>query len=96
MVDETERRILEIIEPWNGRSLLTLKRKDISAVTSLNGDMNMDPEDAAELLGEVFSAFDLQLDDVDLSLYYPRNRRDAKPLTINMLVASAKSGRWLY
>lgn len=96
MVDDTEKRILALVEPWNGRSLLTLKKKAITVDTSLNQDMNMDPEDAAELLAEVFTAFDMQLDEVDFNSYYPRNGRNAQPLTINMLILSARAGRWLY
>lgn len=88
--------LLALVEPWNGRSLLTLKKKVITVDTSLNQDMNIDPEDAAELLTEVLDAFGMQPDEVDFSCYYPRDWRNAQPLTVNMLILSARAGRWLY
>lgn len=49
----------------------------------------MDPEDAAELLTEVLDAFGMQPYGVDFSCYYPRDLRNAQPLTVNMLILSA-------
>ncbi|EGT5700648.1 DUF1493 family protein, partial [Cronobacter dublinensis subsp. dublinensis] len=55
-----------------------------------------DPEDTAELLVTLFKEFGLNPDDVDLNVYYPRRRGEEIPLTINMLVSSVRSGKWLY
>lgn len=42
------------------------------------------------------STFGMDSDQVMFSRYYPRNPREAIPLTINMLVESVRAGRWCY
>ena len=97
MVDHLEKRIYEIINPANPRSWLTFKVKPLTENTSLNHTMNMDAEEAQNLLDEIFTEFGLKHSDLDFSVYFPmHNRKDAKPLTINMLIESARAGRWLY
>ena len=59
--------------------------------------MNMDEEEAQDLRGEIFTKFTLRHADLDFSIYFPvKDRNDAKLLTLNMLIESAKAGRWLY
>lgn len=96
MVDETERRIYELVSPWCARNWLTRKQTELIGSTSLNQTLNLDHEDTAELLINIFSEFGLDPDDVDLSVYYPARRRDEIPLTIEMIVSSVKAGKWLY
>ncbi|MEQ9885941.1 DUF1493 family protein [Pectobacterium zantedeschiae] len=96
MVDAIEKRIYELIEPWNGITWSSLKIKPLAGETSLNHSMNMDPIEAADLLLEVFEEFSLNFDDLNFQAYFTKHRKDEKPLTINMLIASAKAGRWLY
>ncbi|KAF6677115.1 DUF1493 family protein [Pantoea vagans] len=96
MVDDTQARVMALIEPWNGRSLLTFRRKTLTPEMSLNLDMKLDPEDAAECLQNVFDAFAMDSDQVTFSLYYPKNPREAIPLTIGMLVEAARTGYWCY
>lgn len=97
MVDTVEKRVYELVKPWNGRSWRTFKIPPLTADTSLNQTMNMDEEEAQDLLDEIFTEFNLRHADLDFSVYFPMsNRKDAKPLTINMLIESVKAGRWLY
>ncbi|GME47291.1 MULTISPECIES: DUF1493 family protein [unclassified Pantoea] len=96
MVDDTQARVMALIEPWNGRSLLTFRRKTLTPEMSLNLDMKLDPEDAAECLQNVFDAFAMDSDQVTFSLYYPKNPREAIPLTIGMLVEAVRTGHWCY
>jgi hypothetical protein len=96
MVDETQARVMALIEPWNGRSLLTFRKKTLTPDMSLNLDMKLDPEDAAECLQNVFDAFEMDSDQVMFSLYYPKNPREAIPLTIGMLIESARARLWCY
>lgn len=96
-VDAVTKRVYEIIQPWNGRSWLTFKMPILSGDTSLNLTMNMEEEEAQDLLDEIFTEFNLEHTDLNFRVYFPvNNRKDAKPLTINMLIESAKAGRWLY
>lgn len=96
MVDDTQARVMALIEPWNGRSLLTFRKKTLTPEMSLNLDMKLDPEDAAECLQNVFDAFGMDSDPVNFSLYYPKKPRDAIPLTIGMLIESARTRQWCY
>lgn len=96
MVDDTQARVMALIEPWNGRSLLTFRKKTLTPETSLNLDMKLDPEDAAECLQNVFEEFGMDSDRVMFSHYYPSNPREAIPLTIAMLIESARARRWLF
>ncbi|MEN4646265.1 DUF1493 family protein [Pantoea agglomerans] len=96
MVDDTQARVMALIEPWNGRSLLTFRKKTLTPEMSLNQDMKLDPEDAAECLQNVFDAFGMDSDQVTFSLYYPKNPREAIPLTIGMVIESARARRWCY
>ena len=96
-VDAVEKRVCELVQPWNGRSWLTFKMPHLNRDTSLNHTMNMDEEEAQDLLDEIFTEFKLRHTDLNFSIYFPvKNRKDAKPLTINMLIESAIAGRWLY
>lgn len=63
---------------------------------SLNLDMKLDPEDAAECLKNVFEAFGMDSDQVVFSRYYPRTPREAISLTLGMMAESARAGRWLF
>lgn len=96
MVDDTQTCVMALIEPWNGRSLLTFRKKTLTPETSLNLDMKLDPEDAAECLQNVFDAFAMDSDQVTFSPYYPENPREAIPLTIEMLIESVRARIWCY
>ena len=96
MADIVEQRVYELLQPWCGRHWLTRKAPHLTGSTSLNQTLNMDPEDTAELLVTLFQEFGLNPDDVDLSIYYPRKRKDEVPLTIDMLVYSVRAGKWLF
>ncbi|WP_256843944.1 MULTISPECIES: DUF1493 family protein [unclassified Pantoea] len=96
MVDDTQARVMALIEPWNGRSLLKFRKKTLTPEMSLNLDMKLDPEDAAECLQNVFDAFGMDSDEVTFIFYYPENPREAIPLTIEMLIESARARRWCY
>lgn len=96
MVDAIEKRIYKLIEPWNGITWSALKVKPLVGDTSLNHSMNMDPLEAADLLLEIFEEFILNFDDLNFQTYFSKQRKDERPLTINMLIESARAGRWLY
>lgn len=93
-----EQRIYALLQPYCGRSWKTLRIAQPDNDTALNQrkGMNIDPQDAEELLMSIFTEFNLNHQDLNFSVYYPENRKDEKPLTINMLIESAKAGRWLY
>lgn len=96
MVDDIEKRIFQLVEPYNGRSWLTFKKPHLTKESSLNQSMQMDEEEASDLLDEIFTEFNLAPDAFDFSIYFPATKQPAKPLTIHMLIESAKAGRWLY
>ncbi|MBT0729237.1 DUF1493 family protein [Rosenbergiella nectarea] len=96
MVNTIEKRIYELIDTWNGITWPALKVQPLTDETSLNHSMNMDPIEAAELLLEIFEEFNLNVDDLNFQAYFAKHRKNEKPLTIGMLIESARAGRWLY
>ncbi|WP_191939640.1 DUF1493 family protein (plasmid) [Pantoea agglomerans] len=62
MVDDIQARVMALIEPWNGRSLLTFRKKTLTPEMSLNLDMKLDP---AESLQSVFDAFGMDAERVN-------------------------------
>lgn len=98
MVNAIEKRVYELVRQWNGRSWLTFKMIPLNNGITINQSqgMNLDPLDAEELLTSIFTEFYLDPRALNFSVYYPENRKDEKPLTINMLIESAKAGRWLF
>ena len=81
---------------FGNRSWLTFKKHLLSGETTLNHSLNMDPEEAAELIIEIFDAFGMDSDVMNFDAYFSKYRKDEKPLSINMLIESARVGRWLY
>ncbi|WP_264253681.1 DUF1493 family protein [Pantoea sp. RSPAM1] len=75
---------------------MTFRKKTLPPEMSLNLDMKLDPEDAAECLQNVFDAFGMDSVGVAFSRYYPKKPREAFPLTIGMLIESACAGHWRY
>jgi len=61
MVDDIQARVMALIEPWNGRSLLTFRKKTLTPEMSLNLDMKLDQ---AESLQSVFDAFEMDAERV--------------------------------
>lgn len=96
MVINPEARIFELVEMYNGRSWRTFKKPNLTLETSLNNDMKIDPEEAYDLLDDIFTEFGLVHGDMNFETYFPAVSENAKPLTIAMLVRSASAGRWLY
>lgn len=94
--DLIEQRIFELIKPWNGRSWLTFKMPTMTRETSLNHSMRMDPEEAAELLQEIFNEFEMDFNKMNFERYFSTSKSKEKPLTIDMLMKSAEAGYWLF
>lgn len=99
MVDPLEQRIYELVTPYNPRRWLSNKRIALNHETSLNMMIEMDEEEAYELLVEIFNEFKMNIDDLNFYSYFPKSlkRKDMdRPLTVGMLIESAKAGKWLY
>jgi len=75
-------------------SIFTFRRKKLHLDMDLNADFKIDPTEAVDLLNDYFEKFQLDPSAFNFSTYF-RNS-NPQPLTIRMLVESAKAGRWLY
>jgi len=96
MVEDIEKSVFELIEKYNAPSLFTFKRHPLKHETELNGDFRMDPDDAYELLEKFAEKFSIEPNEIEFSRYYPESRQETKHvLTIQMLVDSARAGRWI-
>lgn len=96
MVDDIVVRVMALIESWNGRSLITFRKKTLMPEMSINLDIKLDPEHAAGCLQNVFDAFVMDSDQVTFSLYYPKNPRKAIPLKIGKQIESARARSCCY
>ncbi|TDS68383.1 uncharacterized protein DUF1493 [Pantoea sp. PNA 14-12] len=96
MVEVIEKSVFELVEDYNAQSLFTFKRHPLNHQTELNGDFRMDPNDAYELLEKFAEKFSIKPNEIDFSRYFPESREEPKHiLTIQMLIDSARAGRWV-
>lgn len=54
----------------------------------------MDPLDAYELLERFSEKFGINPSDINVTYYFPDYGGPQEPLTIQLLIDSAKAGRW--
>ncbi|MCU5775841.1 DUF1493 family protein [Erwiniaceae bacterium BAC15a-03b] len=92
--DDIEQAVFELVEGYNGYWFWLRKRYPLKKETDLNADFRMAPEDAAELLEEYAERFAINPGDIDFGKFFLTDPHE--PLTIAMLIESAKAGRWLY
>ncbi|OWY76878.1 DUF1493 family protein [Pantoea sp. AMG 501] len=94
--DETEKAVFDLVETYNAPSIFTFKRYKLTHETDLNEDFRMDPIDAYDLLQEFAEKFSINLGEINFERYFPAdNGKAEKPLTIQLLIDSAKKGRWV-
>lgn len=97
VMDDIERAVFELVEEYNARSIFTFKRYKLELDTDLNKDFKMLPEDAYELLEKFADRFNINPQEIEFNRYFPEDFGEAEvPLTIRLLVESAKAGKWLY
>jgi hypothetical protein len=94
------------------RSIITFKKTPLLLESSFKDDLGVSVEECEDFLEAFFAKFSIDGRNFDLSDYYPwtgipfiprfltpkklRQQKLAKPLTVRMLLESAKAGRWLY
>lgn len=95
MVDDNiEQAVFKLVESYNGYWFWLRKRYPLKKETDLNADFRMAPEDAAELLEKYAEEFSINPKHIDFGKFFINEPH--VPLTIDMLIKSAKAGRWLY
>jgi len=94
-MDDTEKAIFALIEEYNGYWFWLRKRFPLTHKTDLNKDFSMAPEDAAELLETFAEQFSINPKEINFGRYFPANNgKVGKPLTIQLLIDSARAGYW--
>ncbi|MEQ4530078.1 MAG: DUF1493 family protein [Mixta sp.] len=95
--DNVAQAVFELVEEYNGYWFWLRKRYPLKEETDLNADFKMAPEDAAELLESYAEKFAIDPQTINFGKFFPPDM-DKKhvPLTIGMLIESARAGRWLY
>lgn len=106
-----EQEVFALIERYNGPVLFSKRHKTLTLESDLYNDLKLAPEDAVDLLEEYAEAFGIKLGDISFTKYFPNTSglfsfltpkalrstgEKPIPLTVGMLVESAKAGRWLY
>ncbi|MCL2893576.1 DUF1493 family protein [Brenneria tiliae] len=95
--DDIEKTVFDLVEEYNGYWFWLRKRYPLKKETDLNADFRMAPEDAAELLENYAEKFSINPKEIDFDKFFPPNLSTPhQPLTISMLIESARAGHWLY
>lgn len=94
--DETEKAVFDLVETYNAPSIFTFKRYQLKHDTDLNEDFKMDPIDAYDLIQEFADKFSVNPGEINFGRYFPAdNGKAEKPLTIQLLIDSARAGQWV-
>jgi len=108
MVDDTEKRVIEMFTIRGGTYLLRKKKYDTyTPESSIHFDVQLDQDEVEELVEDYSKEFNVDMSDFHLEAYYPEvnfswnpfkkpEPVDVPDFTINMFIQSAKAGRWLY
>lgn len=96
VMDEIEKAVFDLVETYNAPSIFTFKRFNLKHDTDLNEDFRMDPLDAYDLIDEFSREFSINRAEINFTDYFPENNGKAeRPLTIQLLIDSAKAGHWV-
>lgn len=96
VMDDTEKAVFALVEEYNGHWFWLRKRFRLTPATDLNKDFRMAPEDAAELLETFADRFSVDPKEINFGRYFPAdNGKAEKPLTIQLLIDSARAGHWI-
>jgi len=109
MVNTTlEQRIYELVRAHDGFSLF--KKMELAPTTDFDSDLRLEDDEALALMDDFFSRFSVERGNFSITTYNPPApplserlnpfRKSHIPqvpdFTINMLIESARAGRWLY
>ncbi|EAW6596046.1 DUF1493 family protein [Salmonella enterica] len=106
--DALEQRIYELVRSHDG--IYLFKKKELTPSTDLDSDLRLEDDEALVLMDDFFTTFNVDKGNFSITTYYPPEpplkhllnpfRKNDIPqvpeFTIGMLIASARSGRWLY
>lgn len=101
---DVEKEIIDFIDQeYNTKKYFLFgPKRTITPDTSIRDDLKLVFEDSEELLQEYFKRWNVDPEKFEILNYlnpeYPGSKEPDphKPLTVGMLVESAKAGRWLY
>lgn len=107
VADNIEQQIYDFVRPYAGTYLLIKRDIPLAPETDLDSDLSIDAFEAEDLMNDFFTVFHVQKGKFDIKTYFPDETFSLNPFrkttpipvpdfTIGMLIASARSGRWLY
>lgn len=110
VAEALEERVIALVRKHYGAVIIG-RQPVITPDSDIDTDIGMEWSDAEELMEEFFEEFSVDKAGFDIKTYYPdlpistlfknlfRREKDlpeAPAFTVNMLIESAKVGRWLY
>ncbi|EOF5131200.1 DUF1493 family protein [Salmonella enterica] len=104
LMRDIEKEIIDFIDQaYNTKKYFLFgPKRTIILDTSIRDDLKLIFEDSEELLQEYFKRWNVDSEGFDILNYLnpeyfgSKEPDPRKPLTVGMLVESAKAGRWLY
>ncbi|WP_279022756.1 DUF1493 family protein [Gibbsiella quercinecans] len=100
-----EREVIELVKKYDGHVFFSKRLLEITSDTDLKKDVKLASEDAIDLLTEFAERYGIKTQDIRFTDYFPNEKglfeaftpkATPRPLTVGMLIESAKAGRWLY
>lgn len=104
MVDDIEKKVLALAKRHDGFYLF--KNKALTPESSIYFDLQLDRDEAEDLMNDFFTEFNVLRGRFNIENYYPdipvsfnpfkKKVIDIPDFTLGMLIASAKAGGWIY
>lgn len=107
MVDNLSQRVIDLVTRHSGVYMFRRNKYDsYTAESNIHFDVRLDVDDAEEMMEEFFTEFNTERGNFKIETYYPdvpltwnpfrKQMVDVPDFTVDMLIESAKAGKWLY
>lgn len=96
--DGVQLAVFSLVKKHDGWSIIPLFQKKWTVKTDIDTDLHFEREEAEELMSDFFIQFNVSRGDFNIDTYYPTSEQltQVPDFTLEMLINSAKAGRWLY
>ena len=96
--NEVRQAVFSLVKKHDGWSFIPFFKKAWTLKTDIDSDLHFEREEAEALMDDFFHQFNVERGSFSIDTYYPdRHELSQVPdFTLEMLINSAKEGRWLY
>ncbi|EFE95989.1 DUF1493 family protein [Serratia odorifera] len=97
-IDKVQQAVFSLVKKHDGCSIIPFFKKKWTVKTDIDTDLHFEREEAEELMRDFFNQFNVNSKGFSIDTYYPDSEKltQVPDFTLEMLINSAKAGRWLY